>query len=90
MGKLGITMLDSQDNQGNTIMLFNKDEIENAIMKANQNKFKKAQQTPFLQRPLLGLVGNSGTGKYAEEILRGSANTNGMQDSAKTLIPAIA
>ena len=48
-----------------------KEDIERACLAENERQFRQASDTPFMQPPLLGLVGPLGMGPAADSILRG-------------------
>ena len=48
-----------------------KEDIERACLAENERQFRQASDTPFMQPPLVGLVGPLGMGPAADSILRG-------------------
>ena len=46
-----------------------KEDIERACLAENERQFRQASDTPFMQPPLLGLVGPLGMGPAADSIL---------------------
>ena len=58
---------------GSTRHIIDKEEIEHELMKFNKAKYQGANDTPFMQPPLIDLVGLQGDTPYADEILKGTA-----------------
>jgi len=62
-----------RENSGKMKITTNKIEIEEAIREENEEKFKLAyKECPFLQEPLLSMIGQDSTTECADQILRGT------------------
>ena len=57
---------------GETITIYNKEDIEQEIIKANKKKLLQADNTPLRQEPLQSLLGEQGDFKTWEKILKGN------------------
>ena len=79
------------NESGEWVEVVGKEEIERALLQENERRFNQAKDTPFLQQPLLDLVGKLGTGKAATEILNGTfAIPEKIDEWAAKLIPFLA
>ena len=70
-GKLragAVTSVIAPDQQGHWREVTSKREVEDALIAENIRQFSQASDTPFLQEPLLSVVGPFGTSPGAEEI----------------------
>ena len=73
-GKLrlgSLTSVVAPNESGEWVEVAGKVEVEKALLFENERRFNQAKDTPFLQQPLLDVVGKLGLGKAAEEILQG-------------------
>lgn len=71
-GKLragSVTSVIASDLSGNRVEVTKKEDIDKALCNENERRFNQAKDTPFLQEPLLTLVGSMGTGRAAEAML---------------------
>jgi hypothetical protein len=93
-GKLrsgSVTSVVAPDKDGRWREVTEKEDIEMALLEENERRFTQAADTPFLQDPLLRLVGKMGTGPAAEAILRGTFTIPEEVDEwAAKLIPFLA
>jgi hypothetical protein len=65
--------------------------METALLDENRRRFTQASDTPFLQSPLLDMVGPLGIGPAAEDILRGTFTIpEGVDEWAANFIPFLA
>ena len=65
-----------------------KEGIDKTLLEENERCFNQVKETPFLQQPLLDMVGKLGVGKAAEEILNGMfVVPEGVDEWAAHLIP---
>ena len=74
-GKLqsgSVTSVVAPNEEGEWVEVVGKEGIEKALLEENERWFNQAKATPFLQQPLLDLVGKLGVGKAAEQILNGT------------------
>jgi hypothetical protein len=53
--------------------LFQKEQIESALLQETSQRFNQAAPTPFMQTPLAHLAGPTGNTQYVEDILSGTA-----------------
>ncbi len=72
--KSGITTVDIINPQGDTIELTTKQDIEQACMNENKEKFLQTQHTPCMREPLRSLLGRYGDTEFAKTILSGQVN----------------
>ena len=90
-GKLragAVTSVIAPDRQGVWREVTSKKDVEDALIAENIRRFSQAQDTPFLQEPLLSAVGPVGTSMGAEEILNGTFQLPpGVDPYAAKLIP---
>ena len=93
-GKLrsgSVTSVVAPNEAGVWIEVTEKEAMEKALLDENERRFTQARNTPFLQPPLLQLVGTMGTGPAAEDILQGTFNIpEGVDEWAARLIPFLA
>ena len=74
-GKLrgrAVSMVIAPNEQNQWVERTDKAEIEAAVFGEAERRFNQASDTPFLQEPLLSMVGPLGTGPAAEAILSGT------------------
>ena len=64
-------MVTITDDQGNSLDLTNKEDIERAIISNNEDKYKQSFHTPFLQPPLANDFGFKGLTPSAQQVLAG-------------------
>ena len=90
-GKLqsgSVTSVVAPNENGEWVEVVGKVEIEKALLQENERRFNQARDTPFLQHPLVDLVGKLGVGKAATEILNGLFEVpEGVDEWAARLIP---
>lgn len=67
----GITKIDVMRGQ-NRISLTSKEEIEQAVMDENDDKYRQTEQTPCMRDPLRTLLGRYGTTLACDQILNGT------------------
>lgn len=60
------------DENGDLTEIFDKAAMENILMQCNKEKFTEANETPFMQPPLLDAVGLDGLTLSSDSILRGT------------------
>ena len=48
-----ITFVEVLDSEGNTVERASKDEVERACMEENEQRFRQANDTPFMKSPLV-------------------------------------
>jgi hypothetical protein len=93
-GKLqsgSVTSVVAPNEEGEWVEVVGKEGIGKALLEENERRFNQAKATPFLQQPLLDLVGKLGVGKAAEEILNGTfVVPEGVDEWAARLIPFLA
>ena len=93
-GKLqtgSVTSVVAPNEMGEWVEVVGKEEIERALLQENERRFNQAKETPFLQKPLLDLVGKLGVGKAANEILNGTfVVPEEVDEWAARLIPFLA
>ena len=79
------------DDNGIWKEVTSKVDMEQALLDENKRRFTQARSTPFLQPPLLQMVGPLGTGPAAEQILNGTFSIpEGVDEWAAKLIPFLA
>jgi hypothetical protein len=64
-------MVTITDDQGNSLDLTNKEDIERAIISNNEDKYKQSFHAPFLQPPLANDFGFKGLTPSAQQVLAG-------------------
>ena len=93
-GKLrsgSVTSVVAPDENGIWKEVTERRSMETALLDENRRRFTQASDTPFLQPPLLELVGALGTGPAAEDILRGTFTIpEGVDEWAANFIPFLA
>ena len=83
-----LTSVVAPNNEGDWVEVTKKEEMEKALLQENCRRFNQAKETPFLQQPLLDLVGPLGTGPAAAAILKGEfVVPPGVDHWAAKLIP---
>lgn len=73
-GKLAMnstTIVTIQLPNGETLDIFQKSDIEQAIMQENKTKYQQAFYSPFMQPPLISDFGLLGTGPSSSLVLQG-------------------
>jgi hypothetical protein len=76
-----------QDEHNQPRQLFKKEQIEQALLLETGQRFNQSAETPFMQTPLVELVGPSGNSSYVEQILQGTAEIpSGIDEFAERLI----
>ena len=60
-----VTSVVAPNESGEWVEVVGKEEIERALLQENERRFNQAKSTPFLQQPLLNLVGKLGVGRVA-------------------------
>ena len=60
------------DGNGNWRRVMGKDEIIKSCLEENIQSFTQANETPFMQQPLLEEVGRNGMTPHAKQILDGT------------------
>jgi hypothetical protein len=80
------TMVTTQDQEGRIVDLTKKEDIELAIMKCNEAKFRQSVHTPFFQFPLAAEFGFKGLTSAAQAALAGAYESNHPIDSFAKLI----
>ena len=66
------TMVTKTDSNGKKVDITEKTEIEKAILKNNEEKFKQSSKNPFLSVPLRDEMGFKGTGPATKAVLQGT------------------
>jgi hypothetical protein len=93
-GKLqsgSVTSVVAPDDNGIWKEVTSKVDMEQALLDENKRRFTHARSTPFLQPPLLQMVGPLGTGPAAEQILNETFRIpEGVDEWAAKLIPFLA
>jgi hypothetical protein len=69
------SMIQVRNEDGSWKDVYDKNEIEQAIMASTQKKFKTSFNTPFMQPPLVGHFGYMGTGRAVDAVLDGEFTT---------------
>jgi hypothetical protein len=69
-----ITFVEVQDEYGNLVERATKDEVEQACMDENEQRFRQANNTPFMKSPLVDEFGYLGVGENAQSVLAGTYN----------------
>jgi hypothetical protein len=60
------------DEGGNVVERATKDEVEQACMEENEQRFRQANDTPFMKSPLVEEFGYLGIGENARAVLAGT------------------
>jgi hypothetical protein len=67
-----ITFVETNDAGGNRVERATKEEVEQACMDENEQRFRQANNTPFMKSPLVEEFGYLGIGEKAREVLEGT------------------
>ena len=70
--RAGTDRVTIKNNEGNLIEVIERADMEKILMETNKIKFTQANDTPFMQSPLLGDVGLDGLTLEADKILLGT------------------
>ena len=85
----GTMKLHVKDSHGNIVEVNDKEQMEQILMTANEEKFRSACDTPFAIEPLITIVGPCAMTKESDMILRGSYKyPDVIHDGAKEFIKA--
>jgi hypothetical protein len=80
------TMVSVFNDRGHRIDLTNKEDIEQAIMKSNETKYRQSSHTPFFQFPLASDFGFKGLTPAAQATLAGVYESNHPIDEYTQLV----
>jgi hypothetical protein len=72
---MGVTSVLAPDGTGSYEELTSKSDMECAIMKENESRYRQASHTPFMLPPLLGDFSYLGIGPHAHSIMHGKYET---------------
>ena len=64
--------MEINDAGGNLVERATKEEVEQACMEENQQRFRQANETPFMKSPLAEEFGYLGIGENARAVLEGT------------------
>ncbi len=67
-------MVSIRTQEGTTVDIVDKKEMERSIIKCNKKKFQQAFGTPFYNHPYNKMFGYKGTTEISDQVLKGNWN----------------
>jgi hypothetical protein len=87
LGAISKVEVPSEDADSPPTTMDTQDTVEKAIMDAIEERYKLSHQSPFLQDPLLSILGLTGNSTAAQQILDGTfICPDGVDDTTKTIV----